>query len=202
MQQPDAVRKCVINCAIGICLLSAVVGIHHTARAEQTIRPPVIEAPQTAAEEIVTGVCTFGDCPVATKEAPPETEPKTEQQTEPSTAPEPTPDTAPTAAQEPEAPVRQSGRTVTCYVTAYCGCESCSGEWGSMTATGVYARAGHTVAVDPGVIPYGTRVEINGTVYTAEDCGEAVNGYEIDVYFDSHWQTEAFATGFYEVTIY
>lgn len=37
--------------------------------AEKTIKPPPIEAQATTAlDEIVTGLCTFGDCPVATTE--------------------------------------------------------------------------------------------------------------------------------------
>lgn len=53
-----------------------------------------------------------------------------------------------------------------------------------MTATGVIARANHTIAVDPTIIPYGTKVHINGTVYTAEDCGGAVKGNVIDIYVE------------------
>ena len=35
--------------------------------AENTVKPPLVEfTATTAREEIVTGVCTFGDCPVAT----------------------------------------------------------------------------------------------------------------------------------------
>ena len=37
--------------------------------------------------------------------------------------------------------------------TGYCPCGSCSGRWGRLTSTGALAAAGHTVAVDPRVIP-------------------------------------------------
>ena len=45
--------------------------------------------------------------------------------------------------------------------TGYCPCESCSGRWGRLTSTGVLACAGHTAAVDPQVIPYGSRLMMN-----------------------------------------
>ena len=72
----------------------------------------------------------------------------------------------------------------TVEATAYCG--------GGTTATGTPARYG-AIAVDPDVIPYGTRMYIvscdGNWVYgvaTAEDCGGAINGYIIDLYFDSY----------------
>ena len=83
--------------------------------------------------------------------------------------------------------------------TAYCGCSYCSEGYGSMTATGVYARANHTIAVDPSVIPYGTWVVINGITYKAEDCGGGIKGNEIDIYFEDHAATEAFGVRTCEV---
>lgn len=72
--------------------------------------------------------------------------------------------------------------------TGYCSCSRCCGKWGKRTSTGAIPRSGHTVAVDPKVIPYGTRLMINGVIYTAEDCGSGVNGKHIDIYYDSHLQ--------------
>lgn len=71
-------------------------------------------------------------------------------------------------------------------LTAYCSCSRCSGGWGSKTAIGTTCKAGRTIAVDPKVIPYGSTIMINGNQYTAEDCGGAIKGNRIDVYFDSH----------------
>lgn len=71
-------------------------------------------------------------------------------------------------------------------LTAYCPCSECSGKWGDMTSTGVTARAGRTIAVDEDVIPYGYEVIINDRTYVAEDCGGAIIGKRIDIYFDSH----------------
>ncbi len=73
--------------------------------------------------------------------------------------------------------------------TGYCPCYQCSEGWGRQTSTGATARANHTIAVDPRVIPYGAKVMINGTVYTAEDRGGGVKGKHIDIFFDNHAQT-------------
>lgn len=87
---------------------------------------------------------------------------------------------------------------ITFKVTAYCPCKKCSDNWGRMTATGVLAVAGRTIAVDPTVIPYGTKVTINGNTYVAEDCGGAVKGNTIDIYFDSHQETVEFGVQYLE----
>lgn len=83
-------------------------------------------------------------------------------------------------------------------VTAYCPCKKCSGKWGKMTSTGVIAKAGRTIAVDPKYIPYGTKVTINGNTYVAEDCGGAIKGNRIDIYFDSHQEALAFGVQYLE----
>lgn len=81
-------------------------------------------------------------------------------------------------------------------VTAYCPCKSCSSDYGTQTSTGAVATEGRTVAVDPDVIPYGTVLLINidgqWREYVAEDCGAAVKGKIIDIYFDTHEETENF----------
>ena len=71
-------------------------------------------------------------------------------------------------------------------ITHYCPCEACSGKWGDLTSTGVRAKAGHTIAVDPRVIPYGSVVQIDGHEYVAEDTGGAIKGNRIDIYCESH----------------
>lgn len=73
--------------------------------------------------------------------------------------------------------------------TAYCPCKSCSGGWGRNTCTGAIATAGHTISVDPRVIPFGSKVMINGVVYTAEDRGGGVKGRHIDIFFNTHPET-------------
>ena len=116
---------------------------------------------------------------------------------EPETAPEPAPEPEPYYEPDPE-PDYSSANTITASdgtvytyskvitveATAYCG--------GGTTATGTPARYG-AIAVDPDVIPYGTEMYIvtedGSWVYgyaTAEDCGGAINGYIVDLYFDSY----------------
>lgn len=52
-----------------------------------------------------------------------------------------------------------------------------------ITATGTVPKYG-TIAVDPSVIPYGTKVYIKelDKVFTAEDCGGAIKGNTIDIF--------------------
>ena len=88
------------------------------------------------------------------------------------------------------------------HVTAYCGCYECSEQYGTQTSTGVTAESGRTIAVDPEVIPYGSKVEINGHIYTAEDCGGAINGYDIDIFMDDHEATDDFGSQYIKCTVY
>lgn len=74
------------------------------------------------------------------------------------------------------------------------------------TATGTLARVG-AIAVDPKVIPYGTRMYIvtNDGKYiygiaVAEDCGGSIKGNRVDLYFDT--VAECWQFGIREATIY
>lgn len=84
-------------------------------------------------------------------------------------------------------------------LTAYCPCSQCCGPWANgITATGVTARANHTIAVDPRVIPYGSTVYIEGLgTFVAEDCGGAIKGNRIDVFYNTH--SEALNSGVTEL---
>lgn len=86
-------------------------------------------------------------------------------------------------------------------ITAYCSCEKCCGKSDGITSTGTKATAGRTIAVDPNVIPYGTEILINGHTYIAEDCGGAIKGNRIDVYFDTHNEAVVFGRQQTEVFI-
>lgn len=126
----------------------------------------------------------------------------TTREPEPTAAPEapesaPTGNTFTTASGE----VVSYSRKLSVDATAY----SCEGYTGT-TATGTTARYG-AIAVDPSVIPYGTRMYIvsddGSYIYgyaTAEDCGGAIQGYMIDLYFDT--LAECYAFGRRSCTVY
>jgi uncharacterized protein YabE (DUF348 family) len=69
-----------------------------------------------------------------------------------------------------------------------------------LTSTGVVPYHG-IVAVDPDVIPYGTRMYIPGYGFAvAGDCGGDINGNRIDLYMDSY--SDAIQWGRRDVTVY
>ncbi len=76
-------------------------------------------------------------------------------------------------------------------ITGYCACSKCSAGWGRRTSSGAIAVSRRTVAVDPRVIPMGSRLLINGQVYVAEDVGGGVKGNHVDIYCDSHAQAKS-----------
>ena len=78
-------------------------------------------------------------------------------------------------------------------ITGYCPCKICCGKYSpevtgkpSTTASGTSPAANRTIAVDPKVIPLGSKVLINGHIYTAEDTGGAIKGNKIDIYYATH----------------
>lgn len=80
-------------------------------------------------------------------------------------------------------------------ITAYCTCKICCGVYsgGNRTASGTIPTTNRTLAVDTNVIPFGTRLVINGQIYVAEDRGGAIKGKRIDMFFYTH--KEALAWG-------
>ena len=56
----------------------------------------------------------------------------------------------------------------------------------TITSTGTTPKWG-TIAVDPKVIPYGTKIYIPcfDEVFVAEDCGSAIKGNKIDIFMDN-----------------
>lgn len=85
--------------------------------------------------------------------------------------------------------------------TAYCPCQACSEGYGRHTHIGTTAEAGRTIAVDPDVIDIGSKVEIDGEIYIAEDVGSAVVGDTIDIFFDSHEEAEEWGTRYLETKV-
>lgn len=72
-------------------------------------------------------------------------------------------------------------------LTFYDPCVACNGNNQALTATGTTLTEGRTIAVDPSVIPLGSRVFIEGYgVFIAEDTGGAIKGNKIDIAVSTH----------------
>ena len=88
--------------------------------------------------------------------------------------------------------------------TAYAPGPHDNGKWGSLTHLGTQVRPG-IIAVDPRVIPLGSRVYIefadgHGVYATAEDTGGAIKGNRIDI---AVWTVpEAYNFGMQKVKVY
>lgn len=115
---------------------------------------------------------------------------------------------------EPEEPQKPKLKNLGEFVlTAYCSCEKCCGKWALNRpldengeqivygASGARLIEGISVAVDPDVIPYGTELYIDGNLYIAHDCGGAVKGNHLDVYFATHEEAWNFGKQTAEVFI-
>ncbi len=88
-----------------------------------------------------------------------------------------------------EMKIPSGARVLTMIATAYCPLEP-GLDYG--TASGMRAQRG-VVAVDPRVIPLGTRLYIDGYGYAiAGDTGSAIKGNRIDLCFDTLEETYAF----------
>lgn len=92
-------------------------------------------------------------------------------------------------------------RAVQVMSTAYCPCVKCCGPAAAgITHMGVPAKKG-VIAVDPRVIPLGTRVYVDGYGFAlAADTGSAIKGDRIDVCFDTH--QEALNWGIRRLKVY
>ncbi|MDO5799589.1 MAG: hypothetical protein Q4Q33_11180 [Eubacteriales bacterium] len=80
-------------------------------------------------------------------------------------------------------------------LTAYCNCASCCGTAGNATASGVMPVAGRTVAMAG--VPFGTKLLINGNVYTVEDLGTPYG--HVDIYCGSHSEALSFGLQYADV---
>lgn len=93
-------------------------------------------------------------------------------------------------------------------LTAYCSCSICCGIWDYDRPNGIVYGAigeelkeGYSIAVDPDVIPYRSEVIIDGSTYKAQDCGGAIKGNRIDVYFEDHNDALEFGVQYKEVFV-
>ena len=88
--------------------------------------------------------------------------------------------------------ISTTGETKIFKITAYCPCSKCCGKQTGITASGTRATAGRTIAASS-QYSFGTKLLINGKVYTVEDRGGAIKGNKIDIYMNTH--SEALAWG-------
>ncbi|MRH44087.1 LysM peptidoglycan-binding domain-containing protein [Aquibacillus halophilus] len=131
--------------------------------------------------------------PEVVKENKPETTNQPDQQPEKQSN-QPEPKAEKQAAQPKQKSNEQSNKQLTMTATAYTAeCAGCSG----ITATGLDLnnnRNMKVIAVDPNVIPLGTRVHVEGYGEAiAGDTGGAIKGNKIDIHLPT--KTEAFAWG-------
>ena len=85
-------------------------------------------------------------------------------------------------------------------ITAYCPCAKCCGKATGRTAMGTKATAGRTIAAS-GKFAFGTKLNINGHVYTVEDRGGAINGNKIDIFVNSHAEALAWGVRYLPVSV-
>lgn len=80
------------------------------------------------------------------------------------------------------------GTEIEITVSYYCSCSICCGEWANgITASGKRAASGMVAMA--GEYPFGTKIEIDGVLYTVQDRGGKVTGNHVDIYAPTH--TEA-----------
>jgi 3D (Asp-Asp-Asp) domain-containing protein len=78
-------------------------------------------------------------------------------------------------------------------ITAYCSCSKCCGKSDGITASGIKAFEGVTIAADWKVLPLGTIVEIEGVGRRiVQDTGGSIKGNRIDLFFRDHKTALAF----------
>ena len=81
-------------------------------------------------------------------------------------------------------------------LTAYCNCAVCCGRWaGGPTASGKMPEQSRTIAT--GVLPFGTKLNIGGKIYTVEDRGTPYG--HIDIYMKNHADAQAFGVRYADV---
>ncbi len=81
-------------------------------------------------------------------------------------------------------------------LTSYCSCPICCGVWsGGPTASGAMPVEGRTVAMAG--VPFGTKLYINGYIYTVEDRGTPYG--HVDIYKNSHEEAAQFGVQYADV---
>ena len=94
-------------------------------------------------------------------------------------------------------------RTLMLVATGYCSCAKCNYPYGGQPSYLGYALKKGIVAVDPRVIPMGSRLYIEGYGSAiAADQGNAIKGNRIDLCFSTHQQALNWGIKTVRVTVY
>lgn len=98
--------------------------------------------------------------------------------------------------------VSRGSRTITMLATGYCPCYKCNYPYyGQPSYLGDPLTKG-IIAVDPNIIPMGSRLYIEGYGYgIASDQGGAIKGNHIDLCFDGHQEALDWGMRYVKVTI-
>ena len=91
--------------------------------------------------------------------------------------------------------LKKDNKKMTVKATAYAGDKS--------TSTLVKPVVGRTIAVDPRVIPYGSRVYIPalGKTFIAQDCGGGIKGNRIDIFMATEREARKWGVRTIEIEI-
>jgi len=96
----------------------------------------------------------------------------------------------------------KSGKVLTMVATAYDGCYECNKPYYGLPSYIGLPLARGIVAVDPRVIPMGTKLYVEGYGNAiAADQGNAIKGNRIDLFFDTHQQALNYGMKTVKVTI-
>lgn len=184
---------CVLGFLIGMVFVSGIMHLMFCGKVAKAsvvnvlevkmIEEPKVEEPKT---EVTEEPKVKAEVKVATTSIPQEVveEPKVEV----------------TAINVPEEPEIQQISLGTYKLTAYCACSRCCGKTNGITASGAKAVQGVTVAADTRILPFGTKIYIDGYgERTVQDTGGAIKGNRIDVFFDSHQEALQFGVQYKEI---
>ncbi|MDD3337590.1 MAG: NlpC/P60 family protein [Lachnospiraceae bacterium] len=81
-------------------------------------------------------------------------------------------------------------------LTSYCNCAICCGKWADgLTASGTWPTEGRTVAMAG--VPFGTKLNINGQIFTVEDRGTPYA--HVDVFITDHQRASDFGVQYADV---
>ena len=123
-------------------------------------------------------------------------------QTVSSSKPKQTPIQAPTATPTPQESEKSSTSLGNFKITAYCHCSKCCGKSDGVTASGVKAVEGVTVAADTSKLPLGTKIYIEGVgERIVQDRGGSIKGNRLDLYFSSHSEALNWGIQYKDVSI-